>query len=160
MTFNLECHTIDGSGNLTFVTQSATLDASDGRTEVTLPTPVARVNRLYLAASGTFDSPQSVPAGNIYVYDNTDGITAGVPNTAAATKLLLPAGETQSEKAATSVSSVDYWFISALSAGVSEGTPTAGEVIFRMETRDVENGGVWRPMGRDLVAVIGQPNIS
>jgi len=148
-TFTIEGHTIDGSGNLTFVTQNATTNASDGQTEVTLTTPIARANRMYLKASGTFNSPQTAPAGNVYVYDNTDGISAGVPVTAAATKMLLVAGETQSEKAATSVSSVDYWIITYFQAAIGDATGPTNFATVRMESRDVENGGAWRPLGKD-----------
>ena len=147
----IEGHTIDGSGNLTFVVQDATLDGTDARTEVTLTTPLARANRAYVKASGTFDSPQATPTGNIYVYDNTDGQTAGVPTTAAATKLMILAGENQSEKAGTSISSQDYWFIADFSCAVSDATGPTNFATVRMETRDVVNGGVWRPLGRDYI---------
>lgn len=146
LTYTIEGHTIDGSGNLTFVSQDATTNASDGRTEVTLTTPLARAARMYLKNSGTFNSPQTAATGNIYVYDNTDGITAGVPNTAAATKLMLSAGATQSSKCATSISSTDYWFISGAEFSITGGGP-ASEVEFQLEIRDVANGGVWRPIG-------------
>lgn len=155
LTLTIEGHTIDGSGNLTFVVQSVTTDASDGRTAVSLGTPLARASRAYVANSGTFGSPQSTPVGILYVYDNADGATNGVPNTAAATKLLIQAGETQTEKCATSVSSSDYWFISYLSATIGDASPTANIVTCRIERRDVANGGAWRPLGRDVVLVAG-----
>jgi len=154
-TYVIEGHTIDASGNLTFKIQNATTDATDGRTKVALEFPLARATRMYLANSGTFNSPQAVHAGVIYVYDDTDGITAGVPNTAAATKILLAAGATQSEKAATAISKDDYWIITQFEGAVASGTPTADYLTFRMEYRDIPNGGAWRPMGRDIVAPIG-----
>lgn len=149
ITFTIEGHTIDGSGNLTFVAQNATLDGTDARTKVMLTTPLARATRIYVAASGTFDSPQSAPTGNIYVYDDTDGITAGVPNTAAATKVMLVAGETQSEMASTSVSAADYWFIAGFTCAFGDTATQVDFATVRMEIRDVANGGVWRPLGRD-----------
>jgi hypothetical protein len=158
LTYTIEGHTIDGSGSLTFVIQDATTDGTDGRTEVALATPLARATRLYLKASGTFDSPQTAHSGTIYVYDNTDGITNGVPDTDAATKILLLPGEAQSEKGSTSISSNDYWFISHLSAGIGDAGGSAGLVTVRMETLDVANGGVWRPMGREIVLTVGDQN--
>lgn len=152
-TMVVEGHTIDVSGNLTFVTQEATLN---GQTEVTLGTPLARATRMYLNASGTFDSPQSVPSGTVSVYDNTDGITGGVPNTDAATKVLIDVGETQSEKCATSTSSTDYWFISTFVGGVGASGGSADRVTFRIESRDVSGGGAWRPQGRTIVVKVGE----
>lgn len=158
LSFVIEGHTIDTSGNLTFVSQTATLDGTDARTKVALTTPLARANRMYVKNSGTFDSPQSTVTGEVYVYDDTDGITAGVPDTAAATKLILSAGETQSEKCATSVSSTDYWLITSFGAGIGNAGGSAARVDIRMERRDVANGGVWRPTGRDVVLVVGTQN--
>lgn len=142
----IEGHTIDGSGVLTFVSQTVSLN---GQTEVTLGTPLARVSRAYVANSGVFDSPFAALAGNVSVYDNTDGITAGVPNTAAATKIIIEAGKTQSEKCATSISGTDYWLLSSFHATIEESGPAAA-ADFYVETRDIENGGVWRPLGVEL----------
>lgn len=155
-TVTLEGHTIDGSGNLTFVAQTATLN---GQTEVTLTTPLARANRMYIGSSGTFDSPQAAAVGNIAVYDNTDGITSGVPNTAAATKLLITAGKTQSEKCATSISRSDYWLITYFTAAIDDPAGPTNFIELRMETRDVKNGGLWRPMGREFTIFTGQNGI-
>lgn len=157
LVITIEGHTIDGSGNLTFVTQDATLDATDARTEVTLTTPLARATRAYVKNSGTFNSPQAVPTGTIYIYDNTGGVSAGVPSSASGTKLTISAGETQSKKAATTISSTDYWFIGYFSAGIGvTGAASVDRIVVRMETRDVANGGVWRPMALDIVLVPGQ----
>lgn len=156
-TIKVEGHTIDASGNLTFVVQDATLN---GQTEATLTTPLARCTRMYVANSGTFDSPQSAIAGTVSAYDNTDGIASGVPSTAAATKCIIEAGFTQSEKCATAVSSTDYWFITDFEAGIGNSGGAADRVTFRIEIRDVANGGVWRPLGRDIVVVVGQNGVS
>lgn len=160
LTITIEGHTIDASGNLTFTVQSVTLDGTDARTEVALTTPLARATRAYVANSGTFDSPQAVPTGTIYVYDNTDGQTAGVPTTAAATKLVIEAGETQSEKCATSVSYKDFWFIETISASISTATGPTTIITARVEIRDVFNGGVWRPMGKDFTLFDGQNGVT
>jgi len=145
-TIRIEGHTIDGSGNLTFVIQDAILT---GQTEVTLATPLARANRAYVKASGTFNTPQAALVGIVSVYVNTDGIASGVPSTAAATKILIEAGKTQSEKCATSVSSTDYWILTSLHATIEEQGPAAA-ADFYVETRDIVNGGAWLPLGVEL----------
>lgn len=153
-TIRIEGHTVDGSGNLTFVVQDAALN---GQTEVTLTTPLARCTRMYVKATGTAFSFPTALVGQVVVYDNTGGITAGVPNTAAATKCLILAGETQSRKCATAISSVDYWIITEAYVGVGVAGGSAARVIARIERRDVANGGAWRPIGSDIVIPIGQP---
>lgn len=159
-TYTIEGQTIDGNGNLTFVVQNATTDASDGQTKVALTTPLARATRMYLAASGTFNSPQTVHSGVIYVYDDTDGISGGVPVTAAATKILLLAGQTQSEKCATAISQSDYWFLTGFSAGVGNaGAASVSYITCQIQTRDVANGGVWRPLGHEIVLVPDQTGV-
>lgn len=152
-TITIEGHTIDGSGNLTFVVQSAALN---GQTEVTLATPLARATRALVANSGTFNVTPAALVGTVYVYDNTDGITAGVPDTPAATKVLINSGETQSQKCSTAVSSGDYWFISSFEAGIGEAGGAANRVEFRIEVRDIMNGGPWRPLGRDITVDVDQ----
>jgi len=146
MSITIEGHTIDGSGNLTFSVQTATLN---GQTEVTLATPLARANRAYVTPSGTFNSTPAALVGNVSVYDNTAGITSGVPNTAAATKLVLNAGQTQSQKCQTAISSADYWFIDSYQYSITGAGPNA-EVNFQIESRDIANGGVWRPFGPEI----------
>lgn len=147
-TITIEGHTIDGSGNLTFVSQDAALN---GQTEVTLSTPLARATRAFVKASGSFGSTPTALAGNVAVYDNTDGISSGVPVTAAATKLMILLGETQSEKAATALSQSDYWFISYFSAEIGDAAGPTNFATVRMETRDIANGGAWRPLGKDYI---------
>ena len=154
--FVIEGHTISTTGELPFVIQTATTDATDGRTKVALTTPLARATRIYLKASGTFASPQTTHAGTIYVYDDTDGITIGVPNTAAATKILLLPGETQSEKCSTSISDKDFWFIDRFNASIGNSGGGANRVTLRIETRRVSEGGAWRPTGSEIVLVVGQ----
>lgn len=152
-TMVVEGHTIDGSGNLTFVVQEATLN---GQAEVALPSPMARANRIYVKPSGVFNAPQAAITGTVSVYDNTGGVTSGVPNVDAATKVLLLPGEVQSEKCATSTSATDYWFISTFVGGIGNAGGSASRVTFRIETRDVAGGGVWRPQGRVIVVNVGE----
>ena len=151
-TVTIEGHTIDASGNLTFSVQTATLT---GQTPVTLTTPLARANRMYIGASGTFDSPQAAAVGVISVYDDTDGQTSGVPTTAAATKLLILAGDAQTQKCATSISSSDYFIVTDFMARCVGAAGHAAYVDVRIETRDVANGGLFRPLGGDIVLTVG-----
>jgi hypothetical protein len=155
-TIRVEGHTIDVSGNLTFTVQDAILT---GQTEVTLATPLARCTRMSVKASGTFNTTPAALVGIVAAYDNTDGISAGVPSTAAATKCLIEAGETQSQKCATSVSSTDYWFITTVDAGVGVAGGNAARILIRVEFRDVANGGAWLPLGRDLTLDIDQNGV-
>lgn len=152
-TITIEGHIADGSGNLTFVVQDAVLN---GQTEVTLTTPLARCSRLTVKGTGTFGSTPANLVGSVYCYDNTDGITAGVPNTDAATKAMLLPGDTQNQKCATSISSTDYWFIATFGAGVGVSGGSASRVEFKLQIRDVENGGAWIPLGREIVIDVDQ----
>lgn len=155
----VEGHTIDGSGNLTFTVQEVTL-GTPATTPATLGTPLARATRVFVKASGTFNSPQTDVVGNVYVFDNTaaTGTTGGVPDVAAATKVMLVDGN-QSQQCATSVSATDYWFITAIDAGIGSAGGNAARVLVRLEARDVFNGGVWRPLGRDLTLDIDQNGV-
>ncbi len=100
----VEGHTISGS-DLTFVVQSVTLN---GTTAVTLGTPLARCTRV-------FNDDSTDLTGTIYVTEN-DTFSSGVPNTDAGVHLMIRAGQNQSEKASTSISSVDYWVIESFYA--------------------------------------------
>lgn len=153
-TLHLEGHTIDGSGNLTFVVQEVTLS---GQTPVAIPTPLARATRSFVKDSGTFNSPQTAPVGVVSFYDDTDGATAGVPNTDAAVKLLIKAGDVNTEKCATSVSANDFWFVTGVAANVGPAGGNAARVELRLEARDVANGGVFRRFGSPIVINIGAP---
>jgi len=140
-TITLEGHTIDGSGNLTFAVQDVTLT---GQTAVTLTTPLARASRAYVKA-GTFASPASDLVGDIYVFASSGvTVTNGVPQTSTAVKLRIPAGKNQTEKAATSISSTDYWILTGVKFGLARDVSTA-LAEFEVEQRVL--GGVWRPFG-------------
>ena len=128
-TITVEGHTISG-GEFTFVTQNVTLN---GQTAVTLTTPLARANRAFNTASTEL-------VGNVYVYENV-ATTAGVPNTAANTKLLIQAGDQQSQKAATTISKDDYWIITQVFSSAERSN--SANVDMRLEVR--ESGGVFRP---------------
>lgn len=147
-TITVEGHTVDGSGNLTFVSQDAILN---GQNEVTLSTPLARCNRAFVKPTGTALTFPTALVGTVYVYDNTGGISAGVPVTAAATKCLILAGETQSKKCATAISSTDYWFLTEFFAGLISSSASVNRVTFKVEMRNVASGGAWRPIGTEIV---------
>ena len=138
----VEGHTIDTDGNLSFSVQDVTLT---GQTTKLLGTPLARASRAYVK-NGTFAAPASDLVGTVSVYDNTDGDNAsGVPTTAAATKLLIVAGQNQSEKCATSISSVDYWMLKEIHIGIARSGGVAVNADFEIEIKEL--GGVWRPVG-------------
>lgn len=143
----IEGHTTDGLGNLTFVTQRVSLD---GQNKVTLDTPLCRANRAFLADTGTPYTFYDDLVGTIYIYDDTDGVSSGVPNTASATKLVISAGNNQSQKCATSISSEDYWIVTQIEAGVGVAGGNASRLEARVERRDLMLGGTWRPVGREL----------
>lgn len=155
-TIVIEGHTVDGSGNLTFVSQEAVLT---GQTEVTLTTPLARVTRAYVKSSGTFGTTPAALVGTVYIYDNTGGISSGVPVTPAATKITISAGQTQSQKCATSISSTDYYFIENFAADIGVTGGSAVRVECLIEIRDIFNGGVWRPIGRNIELTVGQNGV-
>jgi len=142
----VEGHTMDGSGNLTFVSQDVT---ATGQTRAVLGTPMARANRMYIKG-GTFAVPAVANVGNIAVYDNAanSGLTAGKPDTDASVKMILVAGINQTQKCATSISSTDYWFISEVYASVTRGSPQSAKVNIEVEYKQV--GGVWRPLGFEM----------
>lgn len=124
----IEGHTVDGSGDFTFVVQTATLD---GQNKVTIGTPLARMTRIY-NGNGT------ELVGTVYGY--VDGaITNGVPDTGSLVHCVIPAGLQSSEKCATTISSTDYWIITTIRGNVLEKTLTYGD--FHLEVRN--KGGVF-----------------
>jgi len=125
----IEGHTIDGEGDFTFVTQTATLD---GQNKVVLGTPLARMTRI-------FNDSGTELAGAVYGYQDS-AITSGVPDNGALVHCVIPLGLQQSEKCATTISSVDYWLLTRLQGDVLEKTSTFGD--FHLEER--QKGGVFR----------------
>jgi len=127
-TVTIEGHTLSGS-SLTFVTQNATLN---GNTRVALTTPLFRATRIY--NTGTVNL-----TGDVYVFENVS-LSSGVPTDATKVHLMIAAGRNQSEKASTSVSSVDYWIITGYYADVLEKTSAYANVILQIR----EYGKVFR----------------
>lgn len=127
----VEGHTIDGDGNLTFVAQEVTLL---GLSQATLTTPLARCSRLFNTGSTDL-------VGNIFAYeDDTDSL--GVPDTDAGVHCMIRAGRNQSEKCATSLSSVDYWIITSMQLDVLQKTAAFADAELQVR----ELGGVFRPV--------------
>jgi hypothetical protein len=93
---------------------------------------LARATRVYNNGSTDF-------AGTVYVYED-DTVTAGVPQTSAKIHLQTEGNNNQSLKAATTLSSVDYWLIGDVYASVNE--KTAASVDFQFQIK--EYGKVFR----------------
>lgn len=125
----VEGHTVDGSGNFTFVVQTATLN---GRNKVTLATPLARATRIFNNDDTDFN-------GTVYVYED-GAITNGVPNTAADIHLQTDGANNQSLKAATTFSENDYGIITSIVVSVNR--QNSRSVDFRVKVR--EKGKVFR----------------
>ena len=140
----VEGHTLDGSENMTFLSQPVT---HGGTTRVPLTTSTFRATRLFVDGLGTIASPTTPVVGNTYIYDSSaaGGVTDGAPNTPAATKVMVAAGKTQSQKCATSISSSQYWILTASKLGIDKATGTNVSVFGDVEYRQI--GGVFRPFG-------------
>ena len=95
----IEGHTISGT-DLTFVVQTATLN---GQTAVALGTALARCTRL-------LNNDSTELAGKVSAYEGGT-TTAGDVDTDSEIHCIIPAGQQQSRKASTSISSVDYWIV-------------------------------------------------
>lgn len=127
----IEGHTISGS-DLTFTIQTKSLS---GQTKVALDTPLARGTRL-------FNNNGTDLTGTVYLYED-DTVTGGVPNTDSKVHCMIRAGQNQSEKASTSISSVDYWIITDFYADVIEKT---GSPLVDVTLQYRRLGKVWRPI--------------
>lgn len=125
----VEGHTIDGNGDLTFTVQSVTLA---GQTKTPLSTPLARATRAYNAGSANL-------VGTVYVAEDVT-FTSGVPQTASAVHVIIPAGKNQSRKASTAISAVDFWIVTNIYADVLEKTAASADVDLQVR----EKGGVFR----------------
>jgi len=121
----VEGHTIDGSGNFTFVIQTVTLN---GQTGVALGTPLARISQLY-----NNDSVDFVSGSRIYVSEIGSTIVAGVPLTATEIHLEFPADGNQSLKCSTTFSNNDYAFLTSISYSVRRAN--AGEIDLFLKIR-------------------------
>ena len=135
-----EGHTISGT-DLTFIKETNS-DAGitlTGRTAVTLPTAVARATRARLS------SPAN---GDIYFYEGGD-ITNGVPDDDTEVHMMISSGQTQTQKASTSMSSVDYWIITGFTVSVLEKTASFADA--RIEIKGVSETR-WFPISQNISA--------
>ena len=132
----IEGHTVDGSGNFTFVVQ---LVALNGQNKVALTTPLARVSSLNNANSHDL-------VGRVLVYEDT-AIVAGVPTDLTKAHIDIPAGKNQSFKAATTFDHETFAFVTYGFGGV--GNKQTANVEFQLEVRP--KGGVFQ-VGSAIVA--------
>lgn len=139
----IEGHTMSGN-NRNFVVQTATLN---GQNKVTLSIPL---NRATLVSHN--DQSSTNLNGEIYVYEDT-AISLGKPVDETKIHITVAAGENESQKASTSISSVDYYAISSLNISYLEksGSNTAN---FRLEKRKV--GGVFKPITASISIKTGE----
>ena len=134
-TLRIEGHTISGS-DLTFVAQNVTLT---GQTPVTLATPLHHCTRI-------LNTDDNDITGPVYVYDNTDGQSAGVPTDATDVAGYLAAGEQQTQQCFTAISSQDLWIVTQLIVSANRQQTAAYDVVF--EKRNTS--GVWLPIEVEL----------
>lgn len=146
-TITIEGHTESG-GNKTFVTQNTTLN---GQTKVVLATPLNRCTRLYNTSATNF-------AGDIYVYEDT-AIVGGKPSTTTKIHLTVDGtgGKNQSEKASTSLSSVDYWIITNFYSGYIEKAGSGAVADVALEIR--QNAKVFRTVANLVISQGGHVQI-
>ena len=134
------------SQDKTFVSQNVTLA---GQTKTALTTDLARVTRAFVPAQNRAANL----VGTIYVAEDVT-FTAGVPQTDTAVHLTIPAGENQSQKTSTTLSSVDYYIVSSFFVDTLE--KNTAYVDCRLEVREV--GGVFRPASPWISASNNAPN--
>ena len=128
----IEGHSISGSA-LTFVVQTVSLN---GQNRVPLTTALARATR-------AFNNGTTALVGQTFVYESV-AITAGVPNTASKTHLMIDTDRQQSEKAATAFSDIDYGLVTSMYAGLSRGAGNTVTADIELQVR--EFGKVFRPL--------------
>ena len=132
----IEGHTVSGTGTSAVFTFSVQTVTVLGQAKVLLGTPLARVSRMnVVGVSGL--------AGDVYVYED-DTLTGGVPNTAAKQHIVIKGtnGDTQSYKAATTISNQDYFIMSRFMGSVNR--QQTATVDFEVQVRTA--GGVYRPI--------------
>lgn len=111
-----EGHTISG-GIFTKVIQQKTLT---GQTEVSLDTPLARVQRIYTIGNTDL-------LGNIALAE-AGAFTAGVPDDAAQVHIMIRAGMNQTEKAAATLANGQFWIVTGFTGEVLTKAASFAEV--------------------------------
>ena len=130
-TVTIEGHTSADGLTFVFVTQTKVLT---GQTVATLDTALCRCSRIY-------NSSATELAGTVSVCE-TDTYASGVPVTPAGVHCQIRAGEQQTEKASTTISSVDYWVITSFYGDMLEKAAAFGEVDLEVRL----SGKVFRPI--------------
>ena len=121
MPITITGHTLSGT-SFTLVEQTVTLTA---QTKATLATPLARVQRAY-------NSGATPLVGAIYIYEDMTP-TAGVPQTATGVHATIRAGRQQTEKAAMTLSSTEYFIMTSFWADALK--KTAGFADVQVQVR-------------------------
>lgn len=117
----IEGHTSSGT-DLTF-SRNNTATALTGPTAAALPSNFTRATRARLSSPAVGD-----------IYFHTGGTTTGgVPDDKTTVHMMIPAGEIQTQKASTATSSVDYWLINSVTAGILEKTASWAQVRVEMK---------------------------
>lgn len=122
----IEGHTCSG-GDKTFVVQDFTLA---GQTKTALSTPLCRSTRVY-------NNDSTDLAGTVFVYEDV-AVSSGAPSDK--TKVHLRTRRNQSQKAATAISSVDYWAITGITLSVNKKTSATVDFYLQIAL----NGKVFR----------------
>ena len=121
----LEGHYEDSNNDWIFHVQTVTLN---GQNKIVLDQPLIRSSRLYV-------QDETALLGDVYVYEDTT-ISGGVPTDKSTVHLKASAGDNQSQKAATSLSSVDYGIITEIYWGV--GRQVTASVNFNLQIQQFE----------------------
>ena len=123
----LECHTVTGTGEdqqFTFMVQTVTLD---GQNRVLLPTPVARISRVY-------NNNGHELVGSVWVYEDGGTVVGGVPQDATKIHAGIQQGFQQSFKAATTFSNEDYYVLTGGFGSVSNKQAAAVDFFLEIKT--------------------------
>lgn len=116
----------------TFVVQNVTLA---GQTKTALATPLARATRAFVAEQNKAFGL----TGPVYVAQDVT-FSSGVPQTDTAIHLIIPSGKNQTRKAATSLSSTDYWIVTSFRGSILEKAAAFADVELQVR----RPGGVFR----------------
>lgn len=122
---NIEGHTKDDSGNLSFVTQNITVD---GQNAVSLTTDLCRCTRIR-----ALDETALALADYVSVYDSSQTtISSGVPQTDAGVYATMRGGQYRNtEKAATAIDSDSYFAVEELAVSMGADKTATVEVFFQ-----------------------------
>lgn len=126
---DIEYHVVDSNGDTFFGIQHIDLDVSDATTPIELPFPAFRISRM------KNDQEGDNLTGAVYAYE-------GGTRTDVNTHAVIPAGEQQTQKASTTISSDDFWIITNTTLTCL--AKTTKYVEGRIETKPTSSS-VWLP---------------